>query len=419
LGSSISKVDSLDDNIPTTTVSLHSLLGFDIINNEDESLVQQEQQTIHRQLQITEIQEEGISTTNNNNNSTLTNTCASAFVSCEKSVSCNNCIQSQVDTDILFGISSTTKCDTIVTSLQRKKLCTDISNDLDMSIFCSVFSLCTQHNSQAQQQQNQSQSSQQQQQEEKDYEEEIDCSTLTECNWPGFKPNYIGDGVCNEYTANSCYNTPICQYDGGDCCADTCVDSINRTSLTNNTSLFPCGIDGYYCRNVYSNYCNNQLTNGKCKSSINSTSSSTSTSKSTNKVICKDGTAMYRVLMYDSFGDGWDNTNLTVRTKDTTMNNNNNDIIVFNDQLQYGAYDVKYLCLNPLQPTCYDVTLVGGSWGKEISWEIRGLNAGSPSIAYGGSPMKCTFGTAGISTSQCPLTCLGMDDDEKQHRTNH
>ena len=33
-------------------------------------------------------------------------------------------------------------------------------------------------------------------------------------------PGYIGDGLCDR----EMYNTPECNYDGGDCCEDTCID---------------------------------------------------------------------------------------------------------------------------------------------------------------------------------------------------
>ena len=52
-----------------------------------------------------------------------------------------------------------------------------------------------------------------------------DCNVDTPCS--------VGDGVCDDGPLN----TAECKYDGGDCCADTCIDNI-----------MPCGLC-YFCRN--------------------------------------------------------------------------------------------------------------------------------------------------------------------------
>ena len=33
--------------------------------------------------------------------------------------------------------------------------------------------------------------------------------------------DFFGDGICHNFTPG-CYNHHICNYDGGDCCKDTC-----------------------------------------------------------------------------------------------------------------------------------------------------------------------------------------------------
>lgn len=50
---------------------------------------------------------------------------------------------------------------------------------------------------------------------------EFDCDALSECNFPGFNPNFLGDGFCD---MTGCYNHKICGFDGGDCCEGSCVD---------------------------------------------------------------------------------------------------------------------------------------------------------------------------------------------------
>jgi hypothetical protein len=49
------------------------------------------------------------------------------------------------------------------------------------------------------------------------------------CSSPYFY--WVGDGFCD-----SSMNTPECNYDGGDCCSETCVDT-----------QFDCGVIGYNC----------------------------------------------------------------------------------------------------------------------------------------------------------------------------
>jgi hypothetical protein len=47
-------------------------------------------------------------------------------------------------------------------------------------------------------------------------------------------PTWVGDGWCDGPE----YNNAYCEWDGGDCCKETCV-----------TADFSCGTGGYYCRN--------------------------------------------------------------------------------------------------------------------------------------------------------------------------
>ena len=70
---------------------------------------------------------------------------------------------------------------------------------------------------------------------------------LAVCNVPN--PSYIGDGYCDLGE----YNTPSCNYDGGDCCKDSC-DCANECYVQ-------CGANGYDCVNPefgggFENVCN-------------------------------------------------------------------------------------------------------------------------------------------------------------------
>jgi hypothetical protein len=54
---------------------------------------------------------------------------------------------------------------------------------------------------------------------------------LAEITW------YLGDGWCDSHEGDL-YNTLGCDWDGGDCCEGTCVDTTRNT----------CGVTGYHCK---------------------------------------------------------------------------------------------------------------------------------------------------------------------------
>jgi hypothetical protein len=104
--------------------------------------------------------------------------------------------------------------------------------------------------------------------------------------------------------------------------------------------------------------------------------------------------------MYDSFGDGWDETSLTISDV------NSINTALFSGSLKEGSQGTEYICLSKT-PSCYQVVAKGGTWGKEVSWEIKPVTEGSFSVASGGSPMSCGFPVAG---NACANTCTGRTD---------
>lgn len=52
-----------------------------------------------------------------------------------------------------------------------------------------------------------------------------------------YNPSYLGDGFCDKYGS---YNTPACGYDGGDCCARSCLER--------GYHRYACGYAGYDCK---------------------------------------------------------------------------------------------------------------------------------------------------------------------------
>jgi hypothetical protein len=218
----------------------------------------------------------------------------------------------------------------------------------------------------------------------------IDCDSLSKCEWEGYKPSYIGDGICHDFI-DGCYNSAICNYDGGDCCPDTC----------RNATVGPgCGSDGYFCKDPSSKNFVNNSTNGNDTPVIPS------------KANCTADETPYKLFMYDSFGDGWDKTEMMIAHRDDPTQSP-----FFDGRLEQGSEGMEFICLSNA-PDCYSVKVFGGFWGNEVSWEIKPMKNGAPSIASGGSPMDCEFAISGAP--HCDNTCNGKpnvdpETDEKYH----
>lgn len=122
----------------------------------------------------------------------------------------------------------------------------------------------------------------------------------------------------------------VCNFDGGDCCEDKC---------SSNSNLKECGHDGYKCRDPTSNNCDPTLTT-QC----------VNPDKNDNKkddVTCSSDEAKYRLVMYDSFGDGWDDTKLVLKS-------DGDDKEIFNGGLEQGSQGTQSICLKS-KSTCYSV----------------------------------------------------------------
>jgi hypothetical protein len=253
----------------------------------------------------------------------------------------------------------------------------------------------------------------------------IDCDSLTECNWEGIHEKFLGDGICNEYY-EGCYNSAVCGYDrtwyscsfgfakfanaclpawlcvlltymyvltrldslgswmlGGDCCEDTCQG----------TNYVDCGHDGFVCKDPNSTKCDGMFSldckNAQIPDENNPDQASTK---------CGDNEVKYRLVMFDSFGDGWDKTGMTIAPADQKSD------IKFSGGLEKGSKGIRYLCL-PKTSACMHVEIADSEWGNEISWEIRPMIDGAPAIAGGGAPMSCDFSVAGKACAQ--ETCNG------------
>jgi hypothetical protein len=165
---------------------------------------------------------------------------------------------------------------------------------------------------------------------------------------------------------------------------------------------------------------------------------------------CNEGTMLYQVNMYDSWGDGWDATMLkivgiedevpddmhaNIITRSHTANTGNATVtvtntiefntehmfsqgestpvdplgLVFQAGLRRGSHAAADVCLMPRR--CYEVAVGGGDRLEEVSWDIRPVNLGSDeqnSIALleGGAPADCQFSVPDQNGNTfCPSTC--------------
>uniref|UniRef100_A0A7S3PDF9 LNR domain-containing protein n=1 Tax=Amphora coffeiformis TaxID=265554 RepID=A0A7S3PDF9_9STRA len=299
--------------------------------------------------------------------------CDAAFLDCLQSDTCVNCFVELETKQIDWAsVTSETPCQDVTKFLFAANHCSSMKNDsVGQGTFCKTFDTCVDWSDDGDK--------------KKDDPNRVKCSELTECKWDGMHEQFLGDGICHD-KVEGCYNTAICGYDGGDCCPDTCH--------TPEGSYVECGHEDYACKDPNSSKCD-KLLNPVCKSSDDNKPKPAPT--------CKDGTTIYRMIMYDSFGDGWDGTKLEISDKKSVNN------ILYGLQLSEGSQGTEYICLSKT-PACYHVDVKGGTWGKEVSWEVKPLGDGAPSIGSGGSPMSCDFPVAGDTS--CTNTCTGKTDED-------
>jgi hypothetical protein len=174
-------------------------------------------------------------------------------------------------------LAPNTPCIDVVDTLFEQKTCTSLKKDeANKQLFCNTFDACVVWED--------SNSSGGDNSSDSNDDAKLDCDKLTSCSWDGFKPSYLGDGVCHE-NIPGCYNSKICDYDGGDCCSDTCKDK------GNDALDHGCGTDGFFCRDPKSKEC---IT---CENGDDDEPPKVPS--------CSDDETAYRVLQFDSYGDGW------------------------------------------------------------------------------------------------------------------
>lgn len=84
-----------------------------------------------------------------------------------------------------------------------------------------------------------------------------DCSKLTSCDWPGIHEQLLGDGVCHE-NMPGCYNSPVCNYDGGDIVYFLFRPEEADPDRSENQRLGACSVIST-CRNAESTICDHRV----------------------------------------------------------------------------------------------------------------------------------------------------------------
>lgn len=178
-------------------------------------------------------------------------------------------------------------------------------------------------------------------------------------------------------------------------------------------------------------------------------SSMTTESSIEHNVGCENGHKLYEVHMMDTWGDGWDQTVITITELSdqnpssvdiptdlmtTTHTDNQGDMIVsisetididstsssvtpnspgqiFQGSLNNGYHESVDVCL--LSNRCYQLIAAGGEFLEEVSWEISPGNNDPESplvsmelVLSGGAPTECTFSIPDENgVYLCPNVC--------------
>ena len=343
------------------------------------------------------------SNNSNNDNNNVEQECLYSYLNCMSTLSdCMTCLESLDAQGIQWTLSTDVAdgtCSSALTYLYNVNVCTSLSfsaNIEQKNLFCEVYQKCKVY-----QRAHDYYDSDDDEIEEYDDKEEgddlvaLNCDELTECDWEGISKSMIGNSMCNR---EACYNTAICNYDGGDCCEDTCTTNMNK----NNKYAQNCGVDGYACKDPSSVKCSLTLSKD-CPSVTPAKNDEKDQDK--NKVSCASNEKHYHLDMYDSWGDGWDDQNLIIHNITTDSSGNSSSELVYSMKLEDGYKETRAICLSD---GCYAANIGNSEWAEDISWVIL---SSATKIASGGAPSDCQFSVGG---NYCENTCKESEDDQNK-----
>eukprot|EP00592_Proboscia_alata_P007472 CAMPEP_0194360080 /NCGR_PEP_ID=MMETSP0174-20130528/7384_1 /TAXON_ID=216777 /ORGANISM="Proboscia alata, Strain PI-D3" /LENGTH=869 /DNA_ID=CAMNT_0039131365 /DNA_START=117 /DNA_END=2726 /DNA_ORIENTATION=+ len=307
--------------------------------------------------------------------------CDAAFYGCMPSEKCSSCFQQMAELELDWaGVSDDTSCDYVLTLLNTASLCKELEKDVvSKDLFCNTFNACVVwDNPAATTIEIDDKGWQEEEEWNDDWNDDIfhpvDCSTLKECYWEGMHTGFLGDGICN---AEGCYNIKLCGWDGGDCCEGSCVSR----------EFVECGVDGYQCKDPDAE--ENQSKEGD-------------DNEAEEEISCSSKENLYKIVKYDSWGDGWDDQFLVISEQKPETKKRKE---VFRTTLTSASEGESLICL---EEGCYSANMDGGLWGNEISWEIH-AGSGGPALARGGAPMDCTFP---MGYNACENTCTDVPEPD-------
>ena len=90
------------------------------------------------------------------------------------------------------------------------------------------------------------------------------------------------------------------------------------------------------------------------------------------------------IRMSDSFGDGWNGNEYSI------VDSSGLGVEVASNGLGTGTFGTDTLCL---APDCYVISVDGGAFQSEVTWEVV---VGSLVLASGGAPDSAAFGIGGV-----------------------
>mmetsp|Transcript_39466 Transcript_39466/g.72297 ORF Transcript_39466/g.72297 Transcript_39466/m.72297 type:complete len:963 (+) Transcript_39466:182-3070(+) len=341
-------------------------------------------------------------------------TCDASFLRCILSPTCRGCFETLQENDIDWAnVVPETPCQDVLGFLVGAGHCHEVHDGgtEEQDTFCSAFDSCVEWDDEVKKEGDPLGKK------ESTDEMDIDCANLTECAFPGMHEHFLGDGVCHD-AMPGCYNSKVCGYDGGDCCEDTCHYPGQKPD---GDDYGDCGSEGWACRDpssincqpalarLYKEFC--PLEEEEIEDGSGSLFDDDEFKEDILLPSCESSDSIYRLVQFDSWGDGWDNTVLT-------LSENGNDTPLYKGGLQYGSQGTVHLCLTKKEAKCYHVTVENGVWGNEISWELRPLSGGAPVLAAGGSPSDCTVPLGG-APDDCPKTCDAARPDTKIDDPNY
>lgn len=139
--------------------------------------------------------------------------------------------------------------------------------------------------------------------------------------------------------------------------------------------------------------------------------------------VCPDETGTpVAFYMVDAFGDGWNGAAYTVTNLagEVVANGNLDEAAWFVDNDNYAGpeYGYDYFCL---APACYQISVEGGDWPGEVSWQLLNeagdiLASGGPTSVNGGedAPVTASIGGAVCGCTEegaCNYDATATDND--------